>query len=192
LPESGDIDAWARETLEPGRVDLHPIVRLTDDGIDWGAEPGPGDEIGYCMNPNPLRTDTCFQAAIATVTQIPIEEVPDLNIDRRLKEGADPDELNRMGWDRIDRWAAKRGLTPRLWEQVPVPRRRWIGVVVIEASRFARGHDEPVFDDHCLIMSFDRLIFDPMCSVTPPPGMRLMDFRPTDITYGITFDREEN
>jgi hypothetical protein len=37
------------------------------------------------------------------------------------------------------------------WPAVPVPRRRWIGVVVV-----ARDYDEPAFDNHCLVMDHDR------------------------------------
>jgi len=188
VPQGGTaahVEAWARDRVHGRRFRTHPIVRLTETGIDWGAEPRPGDEVGYCTDP--YRGDTCFQAAIATVTQVPVEQVPDLELDRQLKRGADPAELNRSAWERILRWATERGLEMVFHDQVPVARRRWIGVVVVE-----RRPDEKPFDDHCLVMADDRLVFDPMCSVKPPPGMRVRTFDPSEITYGLSFDQEED
>lgn len=199
-PARGDRGAWAREWERASRSGrkTHPVVRLTEHGIDYGTEPRPGDEIGYCMDP--YRTDDCLQAAIATATQVAVEQVPDLELDRRLDSGGDPEEVSRTSWERIDRWASERGLALMFWERVPVPRRRWIGVVispntgatVIRRGRVSRDYDEPAFNDHCLVMEHERLVFDPSCSVRTPPGMQVMGYRPDMIDYGISFDKEED
>jgi hypothetical protein len=46
-----------------------------------------------------------------------------------------------------------------------------------------------MFGDHCLVMSGDRVIFDPSCSVNLPPGLRIMRFDPSRISYGLSFDQ---
>jgi hypothetical protein len=112
---------------------------------------------------DPYRTDDCFVAAVATCTQVPVEEVPDPDLDKRVKQGADPEELNELAWERYERWAARRGLRMRFWEDVPVPRDRWIGVVVVDPAVLGRAEDEKTVDNHSLVTSHDRLLFDPMC-----------------------------
>jgi len=183
-------------------VKTHPVVRLTEHGIDYGTEPQPGDEVGYAMDP--YRTDDCFQAAIASATQVPIEQVPDLALDQRLWRGDDPEQVSDTSWERIQRWASKCGLALTFHSEVPVERSRWLGVCVAGHSdraafeirpdgTWAERKDEvpPAFNDHCLVMSHARLIFDPSCSVRLPPGMQLMKYTPNHITYGISFDKEE-
>jgi hypothetical protein len=175
----------------------HPVVRLTENGVDWGVEPQAGDEIGYAMAPH--RHDDCFQAAVATVTQVPIEQVPDLALDRRLSEGADAEEISRTAWERFDAWATRRAFALRFWPEVPVDRPRWIGVVEspMGDARYSYTPDGGVvlvegtnFNDHCLVMSHDRLLFDPSCSVRIPPGARPFAFTPDQITYGISFEED--
>lgn len=194
----GNFDAWAAEHGRQlqGGFQTYPIVRLTEDGVDWGANPQPGDEIGYGMHP--YQGDDCFRAAIATATQVPIEQVPDLALMKRLEHGEDAEEISRTSWERIDSWASKRGLGVAFWDEVPAPRHRWIGV-----CRNAPGiaytfdeHGHPVrsdvggrgFNDHCLVMSHDQLIWDPSCSMKPPPGMTTSPSDTTRIGYGISFD----
>lgn len=189
---------WTRGTKSPFKT--HPVVRLTEHGIDWGAAPRPGDEVGYGMDP--YRTDDCLQAAVATATQVPIEEVPDFALDRRLKRGDNVDEISRTTWERVDGWASKRGLALMYWkgDEVPVPRERWIGVIassntgtrtVVDASGRMIRTEGAAFNDHCLVMSHERLVFDPSCSVKVPPGMRMLCCDPAQITYGISFEKEE-
>lgn len=174
---------WKRGLYEQG--DLYQVVRLAEDGIDWGAAPGTGDEVGYCMAA--FRGDDCLQAAIATATQVPIEAVPDLDLARRLEAGGDPEEISADCWDRLDRWAAARGTVMAFHDDVPAPRDRWVGVVTWQPF----GVTPEGFSDHCLVMSHDRLVFDPSCGVQAPRGMAAMHFSPDRITYGISFDREE-
>jgi hypothetical protein len=183
--ETGDWNAWAADMRHGvlSGVNVHPVARLTDDGVDFGVAPKPGDQVAYGMCPH--RTDDCLQAAIATATQVPIEQVPDLKLDRRRAEGEDPDEISRSSWERLERWAAKRGLVMRFWLHPPPPAERWIGVV-----RW-RG-EEMAFGDHCLVMLHDRLLFDPSASTKPQPGTNNMRFTPNQIDYAITFDRQED
>lgn len=85
-------------------------------------------------------------------------------------------------------------------DDLPVPRRRWIGVCVSEllhrvdydeAGHPFHRHDAGGLNDHCLVMCHERLIFDPSCSVLVPPGTQLWGYYPDDIDYGISFDKEE-
>jgi hypothetical protein len=177
----------------------YPIARLTEDGIDWGRWPGPQDEVGYGMDPH--RTDDCLQAAIATATQISIEEVPDFALDRRLKDGEDPTQVSRSAWERLDAWATRRGRTLRVWDSLPLHSERWIGVCrsPYGDARYAYDGNGDVileegrthFNDHALNMSYDRLVFDPACSVKVPPGTRAFEFTPEQIIYGITLNKED-
>jgi hypothetical protein len=97
------VDFYAKCERERRR-EIHPIVCLGKEGPDWGRPPRDGDEIGYGMHP--FRTDDCLRAAIATVTQIPIEQVPDLGLDDCVRRGEDPEEISVNSWGRIEDWAA--------------------------------------------------------------------------------------
>lgn len=180
----------------------HPIVRLTEEGIDWGVMPRPGDLVGYAMNP--ARQNDCWPAAIATCTQIPIEQVPDPlpQIERKIERGVDPEQANAEGWGTVLRWADRHGWEIHHWDEVPVPRERWIGVVVPPRSKvlvptadnsglrpLAEG--EVAFASHGLVMSYDRLLFDPMVSIVAPPGLRTARYTPDEITYGLSFEPKE-
>lgn len=85
--------------------------------------------VGYYADTT--RQDDCFRAAIATATQIPIEQVPDLRLHDRLLMGDDPDEINADAWAKIAGWLDGRGLPLVQHEIVPVDRERWIGVCVV-------------------------------------------------------------
>lgn len=208
LLQPGGLPRSASKRLSKHDVQTHPIVRLTDSGIDWGAWPKPGDEVGYGMHPH--RGDDCFQAAIATCTQVPIEQVLDLALDRRFAEGEDRDEITRTSWERIDKWARKRGLQLAYSEEVPLPLERWIGVIEWEGNsqfgdmppefwRMARETEHGPrdsfllpFQDHCVVMRHDRLLFDPTSSVALPPNATgSWRFNPSDVNYGVGFIKEK-
>lgn len=174
---------WEKVERERSRT-IHPVVRLADDGVDWGATPLPGDEIGYGMNP--YRGDDCLLAAIATATQIPIEEVPDPRLHDRLDAGEEQDEINRTTWSLIEDWAASRELALKFWTDLPAPRERWIGISGCEAAE-----DGDPFNDHCLVMCHDRVLFNPIVSVMPLPGTELLHNTPGSLKYGISFEKEE-
>jgi hypothetical protein len=158
----------------------YPVVRLTEDGPDYGTWPQPGDEIGYGMGP--IRRDNCLQAAVATALQHPIERVPDLRIDERIEAGEDPRHVSDSSWLRIMTWADRLGLTLTFHDDVlPVDRDRWIGVCPCPEGSFMLG-------DHGLVMRRAELLFDPSLGLDCPPGTRPRRFDPADIAYGITFD----
>jgi hypothetical protein len=135
---------------------------------------------------DPYRTDDCMSAAIATVLQHPIEQVPDFRLDERVKAGETAGDINRASWERIARWAAGLGLTLAIHEKgdVPLDRARWIGVCPDPEGLRTLG-------DHCLVMSFDRLVFDPSVSVKCPAGTEHRWWDPSQIDYGISFEPTE-
>jgi hypothetical protein len=158
-----------------------------------------GGELGYCMSPT--RRDDCFQACVATVLQTPPEQVPDPRLDRRLAAGEDPEKISRESWTRFEEWLCGRGLQLVFHATVPVDRERWVGVCRAQGSEaesaavdslLARcGRDSTPFVDHTLVMSYGNILFDPSISVRLPPSMRLRSWHPSQVSYGISFDRLE-
>lgn len=156
--------------------------------------------VGYLA----ARSDDCFRAAIATAAQIPIEQVPDPRLDERVRAGEDIDQIDFDAWGRISAWLDRRGMQLVVHDTPPWERERWIGIRPGLAQLASEFPDMPperwysmlegcgvAFDDHCLIMSRERVIFDPAVGVEPPPGMRLQPADPSKITYGITIDPKE-
>ncbi len=97
------------------------------------------------------RPDDCWRAALATCLQIPPDQIPDANLDERVRRGEDPEEIDRSAWQQEARWLAGRGLRMVAHRKVPVARSRWIGVVP------NRG----LFNDHTMVMAWDEVLFDP-------------------------------
>jgi HK97 family phage prohead protease len=164
-----------------GHVLHRPVVQL-----------GNG-EIGYCMYPE--RLDDCLRPAIATATQIAMEQIPDPRLDERWSNGEDLDKISADTWNRLARWLYGHGLRLTCHDKVPVDRRRWVGVV--EGSEPPPGmafadwqwRDNP-FLDHCVVAEFDRLIFDPAISLDVPRSRRgrLRSWTMADVEYGLSFD----
>ena len=50
-----------------------------------------------------------------------------------------------------------------------------------------RGFGLVQFADHCLVMSGDRILFDPTCRVVIAPGLRVKVYQRLDISAGISF-----
>jgi hypothetical protein len=187
-----------------GQVQLQPRAGVTTPGTSspWGTRPGrhpvvqlDGGEVGYCMDP--ARTDDCFQAAIATAVQVPIEQVPDLRLDRRVAAGDDPEEINRESWVRLEAWLLGRGLRIVVHETVPVERDRWAGVCLGRPDAEAGlrdGYGEFVwrdnpFRDHCLVMTHGDVFFDPAVSVPCPPGKTWRRwYCPTSVTDLVSIE----
>ncbi len=64
--------------------------------------------IGYFQR----RTDDCMQASVASVSQIPMDQVPDPRIDQQLETMARrPDELGRLVAQQFMEWAQQLDLT---------------------------------------------------------------------------------
>lgn len=189
------VPLYVKLPVYPDRPD---VFRLGALDVPRGSRPvfqlANGD-VGYGMAPE--RNGDCFRAAIATVLQVDVAQVPNGRLDERLAAGEDPQEINRSYMVRLDEWLAARGLAV-VHPKVPVDRDRWIGVCRVETRprdlMLARRYGVELcehFTDHCLIMCHDRAIFDPAVSMKVPDGMRLRPFTPEDVTYGISFDPKE-
>jgi hypothetical protein len=125
----------------------------------------PDGTAGYMMR----RFDDCLQAAIATALQIPMHNVPDLRIDERIADGADPEELNRIVWQEMSRWAQRIGVLIEIRPRLPQTG-LWIGI----------EHAEGLYNGHSYVMRNRRILHDPI---------RLL--RVTDPTLGASFQRAE-
>ena len=132
--------------------------------------------IGYHVRP--LRDDDCFAAAVATVLQVPIDEVPDPRVDKRRRAGEAIDEIARTFWLDWNRRLSERGLRMTAHPTPPTKRRRWIGIVPFLGA----------FQDHCLVMTRDGLLFDPVPPVAVN-GRLVRRFNPADVRSGLTFER---
>lgn len=176
------LQAWLNEHDRGRKVRAYPVVRLTEEGPEYGKWPQAGDEVGYGMDP--YRRDDCLTVAIATVLQHPIEQVPDLHLDERIKAGESPREVSDSSWERIERWLDALELVLGMHVEPPLNRSRWIGVCPDPAGSWMLG-------DHCLVMSHHQLVFDPSVSLKCPPGTQVRRFDPEDISYGISFNRKE-
>jgi hypothetical protein len=162
-----------------------PIVQLRD-GL-----------VGYCMQPD--RPDDCLRPAVATATQIPVEQVPDPRLGQRSEAGDHTEDIARETWERLTAWLNGRGLDLKFHESVPVPLERWIGVVDVgtkpedeEAAYYRRwGVVAPrgEFQTHCVVMSHDSILLDVAASMWIPSNMRwaMRQWHPTDVKWGISF-----
>lgn len=149
--------------------------------------------VGY--NVRVPRRDDCWAAAVATTLQVPIDEVPDPRVDERRRGGESFDEISRSAWRELERWLARRRLRTITHRTVPAGRRRWIGVVPL------RGQ----FNDHCLVMRGDDVLFDPSMDFPIPfvglaglmPGSDLSALRgitvrlwgAEDVRWGFSFQK---
>lgn len=149
------------------RIDPPTLVRRLPDGT-----------LGYFVRLP--RKDDCFAAAIATVLQVPIDDVPDPRIDDRLAGGERPDDIGRAATLDLRRWLATRNLRMVVHRHVPVARRRWIGIVVMPGN----------FNDHCLVMNHTHLLFDPAAAcdfLDLEQSKRRRVWKPDDISFGLSF-----
>jgi hypothetical protein len=131
--------------------------------------------IGYVQR----RADDCFQAAIASCLRIPMHKVPDLQINRQLDAGREPEEVDRATDETMRRWLAGKGLQVKLHSGHLPTTGRWIGVV--------RGPEREEFaNDHCLLM----MGRDCLLETSKPIGMldRAVRFGYEDVDYGITIE----
>ncbi len=97
------------------------------------------------------REDDCFCAALATLMQVDIEQLPDPRIDERLEAGDDPEVIDREAGQALAVWLTVRGWRLAYHATPPVDRGAWIGV----------SPGEGPFSDHCLVMCLDRFVHDP-------------------------------
>lgn len=137
--------------------------------------------VGYCVRAP--RKDDCFAAALATVLQVPIGEVPDPRLDDRLAAGETVEEIDRSAWSELNRWLHRRRLRMTLHTELPPRRRRWMGVVPMAGD----------FQDHCLVFDRREVLFDPAIWVPAVDGSepvadpRVYEFGFDDVTLGYSF-----
>ena len=126
-------------------------MRLVMDVLRAGAASGTsplGDgTTGWHMR----RTDDCQSAALATLLQVPLSEVPDAHIDERLARGETVEHVDRTSWDQMLRWLEGRGLKLIRHGRPPTHLPRWLGIVPNPAP----------FQGHTLVMARSRVLFDP-------------------------------
>jgi hypothetical protein len=120
------------------------------------------------------RSDDCFAACVATCLQVPLDEVPDPRIDERLRAGETANEINHAAWHEIESWLAERRLRI-VRHETPCHEPRWLGVVNFPGD----------FNDHCLVMAGDQVLFDPVDRSRHSREVRT--FSAADVAYGISF-----
>jgi hypothetical protein len=153
--------------------DLHEGSRFLPDGtkvkdLDDGT-------LGYFVR----RRDDCFAAAMSTVLEVPIAQVPDWRLDERKRAGENPELIGRSAWAETIRWLADRGLRLIEHRTVPVRARRWIGIVPMMG----------IFNDHCLVMCHGQVIFDPSWDMEGF-GRRVRGFDGDEVRSGYSFRKE--
>jgi hypothetical protein len=130
--------------------------------------------VGHYTRPN--RADDCFAAALATCLQVPLDEVPDPNIDVRLAAGDSPDVIEADTWDTLEWWLGKRGLRLVAHCSPAFELNRWIGVV---------QHPQR-FQSHRIVMRCREVLFDPVNSALYERPVR--QYHAGDITSGVSFE----
>jgi hypothetical protein len=125
------------------------------------------------------RGDDCFPAALATVLQVPVDELPDAHIDERLAAGEDPEAIDRSVWAELERWLEKRRLRIVRHRMLPVAEPRWLGICPVAGW----------FQSHALAMSEDQVLFDPVVAWYRQafPSQRLRVFTVDDVGLGYSF-----
>lgn len=147
-----------------------------------------GGDVGYTST----RDDDCLRPCIATVLQVPIEEVPDPRIDERQAAGDRDDVIVRESWEALWQWLHDRGLEMVLHDEPATDLERWIAVTRVPSIHgFASQVGAATFAAHCLVMRYRRMILDPALSIPPPPGHRLLTWLLTDTAYSISFTQRE-
>lgn len=119
------------------------------------------------------RGDDCWTACVASCLQVPIGQVYDSTIDKRLRRGETPDAILETVPAEFGEWLTGRGYRMVTHGDMP-PKGRWIGVIEMGFGR-----------DHCLLMVGDRVLLDPTADLGLPVRM----FGLGDLAYGVTFEK---
>jgi hypothetical protein len=122
----------------------------------------PDGTVGYYIR----RGDDCMAAALATLIQVPLDEVPNARLVDRASAGEGREQTSRSAWEELERFAASRGLRFEIHDPPPWRRARWVGVIP--------GGLLP-HDGHALLMCRKRIVFDPSSNI--------------DISHTWTIDR---
>lgn len=147
-----------------------------------------GLKMGYFMTPLrdgthgyfQRRLDDCLQAAIASCLQVSPHLVPDLQIEKQLCAGKEPEEIERVIAEKMRPWTRKHAVRFTSHSSLPVSERRWIGVV---------SGDGDGFYDHCLLMDRRECLFDGAALLPSGKGRPVTEYDVTDIEYGLTIKR---
>jgi hypothetical protein len=178
-------NAQTQDVLVTMRRRYHREMRLLP--VPIGGSPAGGVGSGYyarrlrdgSLGYVQRRADDCLQAAIASCLQIPMHQVPDLQIHRQLDAGKDPEELAREIDEAMDRWLAEQGVQAIVHAAHLPTKGRWIGVV--------RGPQRVEFaPDHCLLMSGRDCLMEtsqPVGALNSTQGLGY-----EDVDYGITIE----
>ena len=119
------------------------------------------------------RGDDCWTACVASCLQIPIAEVYDSRIDKRLRRGETPDAILQTVTAEFEEWLTGRGYR-MVTHRNPPAAGRWIGVIEMGFGR-----------DHCLLMAGDQVLLDPTADL----GIPVRIFGLDALNYGVTFEK---
>jgi hypothetical protein len=145
-------------------------MKLRLDVLRAGAASGTYElrdgSTGWAMK----RVDDCQAAALATLLQIPLSEVPDARLDARLAAGETVEHVDRTSWDQTLRWLDGRGLKLIRHGHPPIHLPRWLGIVP----------NPEAFKGHTLVMAGPKILFDPAVK----PGIRT--FFACEVQFGYS------
>ena len=150
-------------------------VRLSDGTTGWRMQ----------------RFDDCLRAAIATVLQVAIDEVPDPHLNAKLRAGWQPSSVTQVTEITLTRWCEQRGLRMTRHDAPPWNRKRWIGVVP-PPRRVTAGP----FMSHCLVMCRREILHDPfalnsLVARYVAERFQKKTWLPSDVQYGFTFNKRK-
>lgn len=149
-------------------------VELTAERPRWYSVPLADGTTGYLQR----RTDDCWTACVATVLQMPPQQVPDLQLILRKVAGHSEQQIMNDTGQLIERWL--RSCHLRLWiHDVDDSRDRWIGVV-----NSATGSP---MGTHSLVMHHGEVLFDPGVWLPDRPNSRT-NRSLASIDYGLSIE----
>ena len=136
--------------------------------------------VGWCVRPG--RRDDCFASALATCLQVPIDQCPDPEIDRRLTAGETIEAIDASAWQQLNDWLYRRGILMTYHTTPPAHRRRYVGVIAAPGA----------FEDHTVVCDRREILFDPaiwqqVADGDPVPDARVCEWTFEDIAFGFSF-----
>lgn len=180
------LSAMASEVTDACKVEL-----LVSKDPNLALEPTPvrlsDGTTGWRMQ----RFDDCLRAAIATVLQVAIDEVPDPHLNAKLRAGWQPSSVTQVTEITLTRWCEQRGLRMTRHDAPPWNRKRWIGVVP-PPRRVTAGP----FMSHCLVMCRREILHDPfalnsLVARYVAERFQKKTWLPSDVQYGFTFNKRK-
>lgn len=151
-----------------------------------------------------MRADQCFQGAVAFCLGRDLDDVFDMQLDRRLSlhpgwvvDQRVVEEINRQAWSDFEAWLAREGLEMCVHpaEELPLAG-RWIAhfpVTALLTKVWGRPplpeemKDTRGFTDHCLAYDGAELVYEPSGSTEAQCWL----FDLADVTVGYSFKKRE-